>query len=182
MLRGLGGGGRHQKHLHVTVCVALSLLRLSSALLQNVMLAIFKLISYMFAPPESVGTKDNVLAQGEGDNFFGFSVLLLAHHSSGLVPLADITNWLNGFFADANGIRQRRAKVCFSYEPQHEDELALKVGDEVVVHGEDEEGTTIRRKKTCGLYLESCVLPKRESIFLWVGQDQYSVISEVWWI
>ncbi|OQV26200.1 putative SH3 domain-containing kinase-binding protein 1 [Hypsibius exemplaris] len=41
---------------------------------------------------------------------------------------------------DASTIRQRRAKVTYSYEPQHEDELALKVGDELIISGEDEEG------------------------------------------
>jgi hypothetical protein len=45
-----------------------------------------------------------------------------------------------GGFSDAATIRQRRAKVTYSYEPQHEDELALKVGEELIISGEDEEG------------------------------------------
>ena len=52
--------------------------------------------------------------------------------------------------SDGAAIRQRRAKVTYSYEPQHEDELALKVGDELMVSGEDEEGLWLYVLPACG--------------------------------
>lgn len=41
---------------------------------------------------------------------------------------------------NAAEIRQVRARVAYSYEAEYDDELSLKVGDDVEVVGVDEEG------------------------------------------
>ena len=56
------------------------------------------------------------------------------------VTVTAIDEVVTTFLVDAAEIRQRRARVAYSYDPQNEDELALKVGEELVIMGEDEEG------------------------------------------
>lgn len=48
----------------------------------------------------------------------------------------DVLSWPAFVFTTGEQIRKRRCKAAFSYLPQHEDELELKIGDVIEIIAE----------------------------------------------
>lgn len=53
----------------------------------------------------------------------------------------DVLSWPLFVFTSGEQIRKRRCKAAFSYLPQHEDELELKIGDVIEIIAEVRLGT-----------------------------------------